>query len=52
MSESPSQPVLPEAIAEAYTLLPPEIDFLGSKRVINRFGQALMLKLATYQFDR
>lgn len=44
MSESPSLPVLPDVIAEAYTLLPPEIDFLGSKKAINRFGQALMLK--------
>jgi hypothetical protein len=44
MPKSPSLPVLSESIADTYTLLPLEIEFLGSKKVINRFAQALMLK--------
>ena len=35
---------LDESIVEAYTLLPPEIEFIRRKNDYNRFGQALLLK--------
>ena len=33
-----------ESITETYTLLPPEIDFIGRKMGVNRIAQALLLK--------
>ena len=38
------KPTLDESIVEAYTLLPPEIDFIRRKNDYNRLAQALLLK--------
>jgi hypothetical protein len=35
---------LTESIIDAYTLLPPEIDFIKRKNDYNRLAQALLLK--------
>lgn len=40
----PEDHLISESIAEAYTLLPSEIDFISRKMGVNRMAQALLLK--------